>query len=251
LFIIISIILNLTYSYSLNSVANQGYRWKNYPIYMELNSNNSDLTHAEAKRVINKAMDTWNSAAGINILKLEEAESNLSSSKTMSLNGINAISFSKDFFSDTNGFDPDLVVAVGGQYGKGGIMTDGFVIFNAQSVVWETDTVRKNTNSYTDDLETIALHELGHVLGLGHSEQRTAVMSGMRLSRIKKELTQDDIDGILYLTTTQSSMGSQTALGCGYIDTKFNNFFFFYLILILSPILTLIRFRQKLLKKIS
>jgi len=219
---------------------------------MELNSSNSDLSFNEASRVITKAMDTWNSAAGIDVLRLENTESKLTSSKTMSLNGINAISFSKNFFSDTdNGFDPDLVVAVGGQYGKGGVMTDGFVIFNAQSIVWETDTVRKNTNSYTDDLETIALHELGHVLGLGHSDDRTAVMSGMRISRIKRTLSQDDIDGILYLTTTQSSMGSQAIIGCGYIDTNFNKFFFIYLLLLLIPAAILIIYRYKLLKKMS
>ncbi|XP_051142553.1 metalloendoproteinase 3-MMP-like [Andrographis paniculata] len=47
------------------------------------------------------------------------------------------------------------------------------------------------------DLETIALHEIGHLLGLGHSEFPAAVMfSVVSSGQTKLNLHQDDIEGI-------------------------------------------------------
>ncbi len=46
------------------------------------------------------------------------------------------------------------------------------------------------------DVETIALHEIGHIIGLAHSNVAGAVMNPTVSSNfIKRDLTQDDIDG--------------------------------------------------------
>lgn len=47
------------------------------------------------------------------------------------------------------------------------------------------------------DMETVALHEIGHLLGLDHSPDENAVMyETVSRRKVKRVLTQDDIDGI-------------------------------------------------------
>ena len=230
--LILGLTLTLTSTasaYTLNSVAEAGARWKNYPINMKLNPTNSGLPDAEVQRVISSAMSKWNTGIAINVLEVSSIDHSVTAATGMAMDGISSITFSNNFREDSNGFDPDVTVAIGGQYGDGDTMVDAFVIFNAQSVAWSTDKVTSSNKgiSYGDDLETIALHELGHVQGLGHTTVDGAVMNPVRTTKILRELSQDDIEGGQYLVNSgasgsgnsSSSNASKTA-GCGSITNN-------------------------------
>lgn len=223
------------YGYRLNRVAESGSRWQQLPVSMTLNPADSGMGSEETQRAITGAMDSWNKGVGASILDVGSINTGLKASQGMDPDAVNAIVFSKSFLADT-GFDADVTVAVGGQYGDGSAMSSAFIVFNAQKVGWGTDGTCKGY-SYCDDLETISLHELGHVLGLGHSEVAEAAMSAKRGSKINRELMQDDIDGAKFLTqysvaggsasysgdSDQSSGGGGGSGGCGTISTGSGN----------------------------
>ncbi|KAI4320665.1 hypothetical protein MLD38_034120 [Melastoma candidum] len=79
----------------------------------------------------------------------------------------------------------------GGIFAHGSKPADGFLHFdNAED--WST-----NPTGIQVDLESVALHEIGHILGLGHSDNDWAIMGRyFGYGRTKKTLTDDDIKGI-------------------------------------------------------
>lgn len=220
--ILILLLTSNLYAYRLNSVAENGARWPSLPIRMELNTTNSGLSEDEVVSAIERAMSTWNTSLSKDVLAVSDVNTSFSPSEVMDFNDRNLIGFSKNFRTDSHGFDPDVVVAVGGQYGNGTRMRDGFVLFNSEGVIWMTESERGEGIGYVDHLETIALHEFGHVIGLGHSEKTEAVMAGSRTTLIKTILTQDDIDGALYLTSAATGSGEDAPRfkdygGCGMV----------------------------------
>ncbi|KAK4798099.1 hypothetical protein SAY86_030425 [Trapa natans] len=69
---------------------------------------------------------------------------------------------------------------------------DGRLHFDG-SELWSTATPTMDET----DLESVALHEIGHTLGLAHTTDQDAVMYAyIGRGVVKRELQQDDIDGI-------------------------------------------------------
>ncbi|XP_019059154.1 PREDICTED: metalloendoproteinase 2-MMP [Tarenaya hassleriana] len=61
------------------------------------------------------------------------------------------------------------------------------------------------------DLESVAVHEIGHLLGLGHSTIEDSIMyPTISTGRRKVELTRDDIDGIQYLYGTNPNFNGSS-----------------------------------------
>ncbi|XP_030553584.2 metalloendoproteinase 1-like [Rhodamnia argentea] len=76
--------------------------------------------------------------------------------------------------------------------------TDGRFHYDADE---QWSTAPSSTQS---DLESVALHEIGHLLGLAHTPDENAVMYAIMMpGALKRDLRQDDIDGIRALYAGQ------------------------------------------------
>ncbi|KAG7991767.1 hypothetical protein I3843_02G094700 [Carya illinoinensis] len=86
---------------------------------------------------------------------------------------------------DGNSFD-----GTGGTIAHAFVRTDGRFHYDAD----EPWSVGATPGAY--DLETVALHEIGHLLGLGHSSVQGAIMESVISQGVTKGLHADDIAGI-------------------------------------------------------
>jgi hypothetical protein len=96
-------------------------------------------------------------------------------------------------------------------YGAGGTIM-GDVHFNAEKD-WVDDADDLDDGAFYD-LQTVALHEIGHSLGLLHSDVAGSVMDASYEGG-KRELTADDIAGISFIYGPVPEPASMVALGLG------------------------------------
>lgn len=154
------------------------------------------------------AMESWNAVIGT----LQFA-GNISTDAppTSNGNGINEAFFAANVFGEAFGED---TLAVTTSYRSGSVQSDGTyrrtqsdIVFNS-SRTW--NSYRGFTQSGVIDFRRVALHELGHVLGLDHPNQATPpqTVSAIMNSRVSSidALQQDDIAGAQELYGTAGSV---------------------------------------------
>ncbi|HEY8269938.1 MAG TPA: matrixin family metalloprotease [Pseudobdellovibrionaceae bacterium] len=95
-------------------------------------------------------------------------------------------------------------------------------------------------------LKIILAHEIGHLLGLGHSASTKALMYYDASAKTSLSLSQDDIDGISYLYPSDE-MSSGKYGGCGLVTNVSppnSNHEILVLLALLLPVLLALGLRQ-------
>lgn len=153
-----------------------------YPIIVDIstaiNSENSTLV-----TYIQNAINTWNNAVGRTILSLRTGTVTKSGNDFKGLflpliESYHALYYDQ-ISGGTGGWTsntgkPSTTIATTIYSSRQNIITNASIRFNRDTYYFGETTGNYNTSTqYVADMESIALHELGHLLGLGHATTET------------------------------------------------------------------------------
>ena len=186
------------------TVATKG--WSNPSVQFHLNPANCP---SNVVNLLEKAFDVWNSVPTASLKVSKGRDSSVAIDQVLA--GTIDVTPSVHCVTDmaSLGLNADVIpgVAMGARYdGKGNIIT-GALVLNVQ------DGAGANINTYDSDVTiNVIAHEIGHVLGLGHSASHAALMYYDASERTQASLSQDDVDGITYLYS-RDEFGSDAMFG--------------------------------------
>lgn len=164
----------------------EGFSWTyfgiNPTVDMKINPNCADPSAPDELQALQNAMATWtNCPASFNY--------NYAGSTTITnytYNGQNEMCWNPG--------------SSGGALATTNMWYQGMQMLESDCVFWDSWTwsTAPNPGFLQFDVESVALHELGHTVGLAHSQYGQAVMwYSINYMEVQRTLDQDDIDGIV------------------------------------------------------
>ena len=105
------------------------------------------------------------------------------------------VRFDEDDFGHAS--EHALAYAGPSNFNPDGTVHSGLMVFNGRDYTW-TDIAVTGQGTLSD-LQAVATHEVGHVLGLHHSRDKDATMFFSGGSMTARSLSQDDINGVCFL----------------------------------------------------
>jgi len=165
------------WGYQLTQDFINGFYWATLPIKFVVMEKDPDRRYL-LNKLSESAIKEWEKETGFSLWDLAPDSSS------------NLIRWSTNFGSETR-MDPQTVLAVAIRYTDGPYIAKSEIIINGSHMAFNSPSTSLNNMN----LGTTLVHELGHTMGLDHSENQLAVMAPT-LQYPYNGLHPDDIDGM-------------------------------------------------------
>ncbi len=163
-----------------------GYKWTSSAITYRINANTADTSGESA--AIQRAFATWNDC-GADFSVLYGGVSSATTYPISAMDGYNDI-----YFSSSSGFPTGVLAMNYYWYSGTSTMVESDIIFN-DGYLWADGAVTGRI-----DVQTVALHELGHTVGLDDQYGDTdEVMGAGLMGSTRRTLSSYDIAGAKYV----------------------------------------------------
>ena len=144
-------------------------------------------------------------------------------------------------FQAVTGADANFVPGAAAVGSTGDYATIGIVYLNV------APAGQANITLFNRNLLTIILaHEIGHIIGLGHSHDKNALMYFDASAKTTLNLSQDDVDGLSYLYP-RDELGKDQPMGCGLVSSvkpPSGPYFVALYVLLIMPLLVSLKLRK-------
>lgn len=100
-----------------------------------------------------------------------------------------------------------------------GFIADADIDINGHNFFW---TTTDDPSKAATDIENILTHEIGHLLGLGHSEEKEATMYGttVQAELKKRSLEKDDVAGVCFVYPFSGTTPPGPGQGTVHVDVQ-------------------------------
>lgn len=215
--ILISAYLTPAHAFTLNVTDPYIVGWETEDLAFNINYENCTLPEDELNAAIDDAMTVWNNVPSNRIRLSRGARSETSAAEAYASNAEDPpLIICDPSFGSTLGIETDNIPGVGGVSLENGRINYGYLLLNSQ--IGQGADIQNLTST---TLRVVIAHEIGHVLGLGHSDDTEALMYYNAGYKEELRLSLDDVDGITYLYP--KSEGFTDAFGCGTLSNIEND----------------------------
>lgn len=231
----INLLVSSSFAFTLNSSTNPNLEgWQSSDVQLLVNTANCPA-NVDVVGIIKDAVSVWNNVATSSI------KVSYGGTTTSTTYASPTTVYCETNFQTVVGADQNFVPGAASVGTLDGKIVQGILYLNVSagnaSIANFDQTI----------LKIILAHEIGHILGLGHSGTTNSLMYFDASARQKLSLSQDDIDGISYLYPSNEFSDSKFA-GCGLVKNlpppKGGGLIFLMLIFSL-PLLAALRFRNR------
>lgn len=166
-------------------------RWMEMPVRYRINPTNSTgMDETEVESIIHRSIDQWAADSKVPLSFDYQGETDLAAADYT--DGANIVYFEDDWPADWDAGFLALTFTWSVDYGE----IIAFDMAINESFAWSTDGSKG-----THDLLNAVTHEVGHAVGMGHSDVDDATMfaDSQTGDTAKRDLAEDDADGLRFL----------------------------------------------------